>query len=104
MSRMVNVMIDSDDMIEMLCDRLADWTNGTYSPDYELFSQYYEDAVDNMFYDDSEFNPALIVDNDWVNEMTVITEDEFDNWNIDDEDDARIILSDGEGHYLISRR
>ena len=101
MGKMINVTIDSDDMIEMLCDRLQEWTN-TFSPEYELFSQYYEEAVENGYYDDSEFNPALIVDNDWVNYMLVITEDDFDNYNIEDEDDERIILSDGEGHYLIS--
>lgn len=102
MGRMINVTIDSDDMIEMLCDRLQDWTKGTFSPEYALFSQYYEDAVENRYYDDSEFYPALIVDNDWVNYMSVITEDEFDQYGIEDEDDERIILSDGEGHYLIS--
>ena len=102
MGRMINVTIDSDDMIEMLCDRLADWTNGTMNPDYDLFSQYYEMAVEEGYYDDSEFNPALIVDNDWVNYMSVITEDEFEQYGIEDTDDERIILSDEDGHYLIS--
>lgn len=102
MGKSIHVTIDSDDMIEILCDRLQEWTNGTFSPEYELFSQYYEMAVEEGYYDNSEFNPALIVDNDWVNYMSVITEDEFDQYGIEDEDDERIILSDGEGHYLIS--
>ena len=60
-------------------------------------------AVEEGYYDNSEFNPALIVDNDWVNYMSVITMDEFDQYGIVDEDDfERIILDDGKGHYLIS--
>ena len=99
MGRLITVKIDSDDMIEMLCDRLSDWAHGV---SYDLFSEYYKMAVEEGWYDNSEFNPMIIVDNDWVNDMEVITKDEFDDFDIKDEDDERIVLTDGKGNYLIT--
>ena len=76
MGRMIDIKMDSDDMIEALIKRVGYWTDD--SDVVELFEQYYENAVEGGCFDDSEFNVMSIVDNDYVNNTTIITRGEFD--------------------------
>lgn len=105
MSRMITVKIDSDDMIEMLCDRVADWTKTSFGDEYDLWCEYYEMAVDNGLYDDMEdFNVGVIVDNDYVNYLTCVTREEcIDDYGFDPEEDedGRVMVSNGD-LYIIS--
>lgn len=101
---MVRVRIDEDVLVEMLMDRLHTFWN----PDdvtEQLYRQYYEDCAYNGVFEDTEFDVSSIVDNDWVNNLDVITEDDFENYNIEDEDDERILTSledNGKKYFLIS--
>lgn len=87
---MLTVKIDEDDAVEMLMDRLRTMWDPT-SQEEELYQKYYEDII--YSYDGSEFNPGVIVDNDYVNYLTVISEDEFGDYDIEDEEDDRILTS-----------
>ena len=101
---MVNIRIDEDTLIEMLMDRLAFW----HPTDEEetLYRDYYENLVYGGAFEGAEFDVSVIVDNDWVNNLNVIEEDEFEDYNIEDEDDDRILASTenykGEKFYLIA--
>lgn len=75
MSRMVSIQMDSDDMIEALVERLHTWTDD--EDVREVFEQYYENAVFNGCFDGCEFNVMSIVDNDYVNNMSITSIDEY---------------------------
>ena len=76
MGRMIDIKMDSDDMIEALCERVRYWTDD--SDVIELFEQYYEYRVEGGCFDGSEFDVMSIVDNDYVNNTSVITREEYE--------------------------
>lgn len=76
MGRMIDIQMDSDDMIEALIERLHTWTNDEDTR--ELFEQYYEHMVEGGCFDGSEFNVMSIVDNDYVNNTSIMTREEYE--------------------------
>lgn len=63
---MLNVQLDEDVAKDMLYEELNKWTtlDGT---ERELLYDYFEECVDNGFFDGGEFNPGEFVDNLYVN-------------------------------------
>ena len=101
MGRSITVTIDSDDLVEMLCDRVAYWSDKIPYGAEELFYQYYEDMVDAGAYDGmKDFSVAMIVDNDIINDIDVVDEKELAERGIDPDD---ALMSDGK-LYLIDAR
>lgn len=99
---MVNVRIDEDDVIDMLLDRLNYWTDDIVT--HKLYEGYYERMVYDGCFDGMELNVMSIVDNDYVNWLDVITEEDFENYHIDDEYDERIEAryeDDDATYYLV---
>ena len=99
---MINVLMDERDALQQLNKRVGFWTDDPVTR--ELFEMYYEHMLDEGCFDGREFDVMAIVDNDYVNWLNVITEDEFDNYYIEDEDDDRIeerTEYDGITYYLI---
>ena len=76
MSRMITIQIDSEDMKDMLYDRVRYWTDD--SEVLELFEQYYDNMVDCGCYDGGTFDVMSIVDNDYVNYTSIIDREEFE--------------------------
>ncbi len=66
------VNIDNDTALEMLLDRLEYWTSDHTT--YRLYEAMYESYIDGGVFDGGEFNVMSIVDNDYVNWCTVISE------------------------------
>lgn len=97
------VRIDNDEAYDMLMERLEFWTDDFVTT--QLYSIYYENLIDSGCFDGGEFNVRSIVDNDYVNWLTVITHDEFENYHIEDESDERIeaIYEDDEERYYLLR-
>lgn len=85
---MVTVKIEEEYLIKLLVDRLKVWTKDIDVID--LYERYYESMVE--CFDGGEFNPDIIVDNDWVNYTSVITKEEFEDYDIEDEDDDKILM------------
>ena len=72
------IEIDDDELLDMLVDRLHYWTDE--EDVIELYSQMYEDMLDNGLFNGDDFNVQFIVDNDWVNWCEVVCpgEDNYD--------------------------
>lgn len=66
------VNIDNDMALEMLLDRLEYWTDDHTT--YRLYESMYENYIDNGCFEGGEFDVMAIVDNDYVNWCTVISE------------------------------
>ena len=71
----ITITIDEDDFLDMLVDRVRSWTNDEDT--IELFEQYYDHMVYGGCYEGTSRSIAEIVDNDYVNNTSVITKDEF---------------------------
>ena len=73
---MVNINIDEDTLVEMLVKRVHAWTDDEDIID--LFEQYYENMVYGGYFEDADLDVKSIVDNDYVNNTSIITREEFE--------------------------
>lgn len=67
---MINIKIEKEVLLNLLMDRLACW--GVDDNIMELFYKMYENRVDNGCFEYKEFDPVLIVDNDYTIRCKVI--------------------------------
>lgn len=97
---MITVKIDEDTLLDMLIDRVAFWTDDNCTQD--LFMDYYEGLVNSGCFEGCELDIRNIVDNDYVNNLTTISKEDFEQWDIEDETDDRIAaFNEEEDLYLI---
>lgn len=88
---LVNVKIDSEDLVDLLMNRLEKmWTQD--EDVLNLYRKMYEDYCDGGCWDGCEFNVMKIVDNDWINNTQVI-----DKTNEDFEEILKIYKEQGLG-------
>jgi hypothetical protein len=74
----VTVTIDEQDLLDMLMDRVSVWT----TDDADLFEKMYENRIWGGCFDGAELDIMSIVDNDYVNNTSIITrEDEPEEWD-----------------------
>jgi len=69
---MLNIKIDEMAALDLLMGRLNEWTKDQKTK--ELYQKMYESYIDCGCFDGCEFDPMVIVDNDWVNYCTIIDE------------------------------
>ena len=70
---MITVKIDEDTALDMLMDELKAWTKDPTA--IKLYEQMYKSHLYSGYFDDCEFYPSVIVDNDCVNWCRIIKED-----------------------------
>ena len=73
---MITVRMDESDAIDLLVNRVKYWTDDDDTID--LFEQYYTSMVEGGCFDGADFNVMAIVDNDYVNNTSIITREEFE--------------------------
>ena len=73
---MVTVKIDEDELLNMLMNRLKTWTDDEDT--LELFEKFYENRVYGGCFDGAELDVMAIVDNDYVNNTSITTREEYD--------------------------
>ena len=71
----ITVTIDEEDFKDMLVERVRHWTDDEDT--IELFEEYYDHMVYGGCFEGSSRSIAEIVDNDYVNNTSVITEEEY---------------------------
>lgn len=97
---MITIKIDEDTFLDMLMDRVKYWTDDYYTQD--LFRNYYEGLVYSGCFEDCELDIMSIVDNDYVNNLTTISKEDFEQWGIESEIDDKIVAFNEEKDlYLI---
>lgn len=97
---MITVQVDELDLINMLMTRVEAWIKDIDSLD--LYEQYYTELVEEGCFDGVELNVNVIVDNDCVNNLVVIPSEEFEDYNIENKNDDRIVASNKDKDlYLI---
>ena len=73
----VTVSIDEETLIDLLVDRVKYWTDD--SDIIDLYRDYYSKAVWSGCYEGSYLDVMSIVDNDYVNNLSITTEKEYNN-------------------------
>ena len=72
---MITVKIDELDLLDMLVDRVGYWTDDRDV--LKLYEQYYDSMVYGGCFDGAELDINSIVDNDYVNYLTVVDREEY---------------------------
>lgn len=97
---MITVTIDEDAFLEMLLNRVEFWTSD--EDVINLYRDYYEGLVNSGCFDGCKLTIMEIVDNDYVNNLTTISKEDFEQWDIESEVDDRIVAFNEEKDlYLI---
>lgn len=75
---MIKVMIDENEALDMLMNRLCEFWHveptGDTETTYKLFETMYEDYLNEGVFESIEFDVMSIVDNDYVNWCGVVSE------------------------------
>lgn len=97
---MVTVTVDEDTLLEMLLDRLRFWISDEDVID--LYKDYYEGLVYSGYFEGCNLDIMSIVDNDYINNLTTISKEDFEQYDIEDKTDDKIVASNEEEDlYLI---
>ena len=97
---MVTVTIDEDTLLKMLLDRVEFWTSDESV--INLYRDYYEGLIDSGCFENCILDIMSIVDNDYINNLTTISKEDFEQWGIESEVDDKIVaFNEEEDLYLI---
>ena len=97
---MVTVTIDEDTLLEMLLDRLESWTSD--EDVINLYRDYYEGLVYSGCFEGCNLDIMMVVDNDYLNNLAIISKEDFEQWGIESEEDDKIVaFNEEEDLYLI---
>lgn len=84
---MINVNIDEDLALDMLMNRLEHWIKDHDEDSKRIDKKLYEDMYDTYLesgaFDGGNFDPMMIVDNDYINYCEVIEPNDEDYETID---------------------
>ena len=73
---MITVTINEDDLLDMLVERVKHWTDDRET--INLYEQYYENMVYSGCFEGAELDIIGVVDNDYVNNMSIVTFEEYE--------------------------
>lgn len=97
---MITVTINENIFLGLLLDRVKFWTSDEDVID--LYKNYYKELVFSGCFEGSELNIMSIVDNDYINNLTIISKEDFEEWNIESEvDDSIVAFNEEKDLYLI---
>ena len=97
---MITVTINEDTFLEMLLDRLEYWTSDEDVID--LYRNYYEGLIYSGCFEGCTLDIMSVVDNDYTNNLTTISKEDFEQWGIESEMDDKIVAFNEEKDlYLI---
>ena len=97
---MVTVTVNEDTLLEMLLNRLKFWISD--ESEVNLYKDYYEGLAYSGCFEGCKLDIMSVVDNDYINYLTTISEEDFNQWNIEDKTDDKIVASNEDaGLYLI---
>lgn len=85
---MITVKINEDTLLEMLLDRLEFWTDDEDVID--LYRDYYKGLIYSGCFEGCNLDIGHVVDNDYINNLTTISKEDFGQWNIESEMDDKI--------------
>ena len=98
---MVTVTVDEDTLLEILLDRVEYWTSD--EDVINLYRNYYEGLVYSGCFEGCNLDIMSIVDNDYINNLTTISKEDFEQWGIESEEDDKIVAFNEEQNLYLVR-
>lgn len=77
---MINVKIDEDTLLNMLCERVDAWRSGEEA---ELFYKMYEDYIYGGVFEGAEIDVLNIVDNDVINWCDILQAEDLSESDVE---------------------
>lgn len=97
---MITITIDEDTLLEIFLGRVRFWTSDETT--INLYEDYYKGLVNSGCFKGCKLDIKKIVDNDYVNNLTTISKEDFEQWDIESEvDDSIVAFNEEEDLYLI---
>nr|DAP90297.1 MAG TPA: hypothetical protein [Herelleviridae sp.] len=97
---MVTVTIDEDTLLELLLNRIEFWISN--EDIINLYRDYYEGLVNSGCFEGCKLDIKKIVDDDYINNLTTISKEDFEQWDIESEvDDSIVAFNEEKDLYLI---
>ena len=97
---MITITIDENILLDLLMNRVKYWTSDETIMD--LYRDYYMGMIDSGCFEGCTVDIMSIVDNDYINNLAVISKEDFNQWNIEDKTDDKIVASNEDADlYLI---
>lgn len=97
---MITVTIDEDIVLKMLVDRIEYWTSDESV--INLYRDYYAGLLLDGCLEGCTLNIMLMVDNDYLNNLTTIKKEDFEQWGIESEMDDKIVaFNEKQNLYLV---
>lgn len=98
---MINVKIDETTLLNLFMDRLEYWT--TDADVLELYEDYLQGLIYNGCYDNTELDVAIIIDNLYINDTTIMDKEMLDDNDIEvDDSDKVLAMNEDKDLYLVS--
>lgn len=98
---MINVQINETTLLNLLMNRLEYWTSD--DDVLELYENYLKELIDSGYFEGSELDVDLIIDNLYINDTSIMDKKELLE-NYIDVDDSEKVLAKNEDKdlYLVS--
>lgn len=98
---MITVQIDETTLLCLFMDRLEYWTAD--SDVINLYEDYLKDLIDSGYFEGTELDINLIIDNLYINDTTTMDKEDINNNEIDEEDSSKILAkNENKDLYLVS--
>ena len=97
---MITVKIPEEYVVELLMHRVDEMVDSDDFATRTLWENFYKARVESGYFDEKEIDVKSIVDDDVINHGTVITRDDFSDYDIKDDLDDRIVCRYGR-YYLL---
>ena len=98
---MVTVTVNENTLLEMLLDRLEYWTSD--EDVIALYRNYYEKLIDYGCFEGCELDIMSIVDNDYTNNLIVLSKEDFEDYGVEGLEDDKIEAFNKEQNLYLVR-
>ena len=98
---MINVQINETTLLNLFMDRLEYWTSD--NDVLELYESYIEELIDCGYFDNSELDINLTIDNLYINDTSIMDKKELLENYIDVYDSDKVLAkNEDKDLYLVS--
>ena len=98
---MINVQINEATLLNLFMDRLEYWTSD--GDVLELYENYLEELIDCGYFENSEIDINLIIDNLYINDTTIMDKEMLDDNDIEVDDSDKVLAkNEDKDLYIVS--
>ncbi len=98
---MINVKINETTLLNLFMDRVEYWTSDTYV--LGLYEDYLKELIDSGYFDGSELDVNIFVDNLYINDTTIMDKEMLDDNSIEVDYSNKVLAkNEDKDLYLVS--